>query len=77
MINDAHCHFFSSRFFATLGSQTMPPCPATPPSRSPNVVQQLAHHSNPAVRQAVQEERQRISEPGGTRDAANAIGDTP
>lgn len=25
MVNDAHCHFFSSRFFATLGSQTTPP----------------------------------------------------
>ena len=27
MINDAHCHFFSSRFFATLGSQTTLPLP--------------------------------------------------
>lgn len=25
MVNDAHCHFFSSRFFVTLGSQTTPP----------------------------------------------------
>lgn len=25
MINDAHCHFFSARFFATLGSQLSPP----------------------------------------------------
>ena len=24
MVNDAHCHFFSSKFFATLGSQTTP-----------------------------------------------------
>lgn len=25
MINDAHCHFFSARFFETLGSQLTPP----------------------------------------------------
>ena len=25
MINDAHCHFFSARFFAALASQTTPP----------------------------------------------------
>ena len=30
MINDAHCHFFSSRFFATLGSQLTPPVPGDP-----------------------------------------------
>ena len=30
MINDAHCHFFSSRFFATLGSQTTHPLPGDP-----------------------------------------------
>jgi hypothetical protein len=30
MINDAHCHFFSSQFFATLGSQTTPSPPDDP-----------------------------------------------
>ena len=30
MINDAHCHFFSARFFATLGSQTTSPLPDDP-----------------------------------------------
>lgn len=25
MLNDAHCHFFSDRFFAALGAQTTPP----------------------------------------------------
>ena len=30
MINDAHCHFFSAGFFATLGSQLTPPVPGDP-----------------------------------------------
>ncbi len=30
MINDAHCHFFSSRFFATLASQTTHLLPGDP-----------------------------------------------
>jgi predicted TIM-barrel fold metal-dependent hydrolase len=35
MINDAHCHFFSTRFFAALGGQMAPPRPENPANEIP------------------------------------------
>lgn len=35
MINDVHCHFFSARFFETLGQQTTPPQTEDPASSIP------------------------------------------